>query len=780
MPNHSREVPRRAGLHGDKPTACPPASAMPTSPSGWRPIPGYEVLAELGESGLGVVCRARQIKADRVVALKIFHHGQSASETAVTRFREDMDAVALFDHPNIVPLYEIGEYEGQYYFTMKLYEGGSLAAQRILPPVSAARLMVRVARAVHHAHAHGILHRGLKPANILLDKEGLPHVSDFGLARHFPHESSLTQAGDVAGTSSYLAPEQAAGRKDLTTAVDVWGLGAVLFECLTGQPPFRGATAGATLVQITSEEPAQPSMLNPDVPRDLEAVCLKCLEKDPKRRYAGAEELARDLERWLAGEPVEACPVGFLERSAKWARRRPGAAFLLVIGFASLLSLLLFAAVQWHNAEKRARAPWEYEVVRGELKAAQKEVKETLTEVLRQQEAAILAHEKARHIRYASDMYVARAAWEAKDIPRMTELLEHYRPAAEGEAIRSDIPPLDTDDPRDFEWRYLWRLSRGATPAFRAVEGFRDALLATAFSDDGKTLTAVDRTGLLKVVDATTGRERIRVDLQDSVRSDPPRQWTASCAAFSAEGTTVALGTSAHGLVLCEVATGKEQRRVKMPEGIVRALAFSAKGKSLAVGIGAGPQSGAIKLFSDVGAAEPQSLSGNQKDVVSLAFSPDGGNLASASLDGTVRMWDMITLKERRIVEEEGDSLRAVAFSHDSKWLAVVSGDRVTIRETESGRVLRKLRGGQHLVAALAFSPTGRRVATAGADGVRLWDLAGGQEVLSLGGANDAISCLAFSADGQRLAAGRTLGSPSAVKGGEVRIWDAPVPVVNR
>ena len=319
-------------------------------------------------------------------------------------------------------------------------------------------------------------------------------------------------------------------------------------------------------------------MLNPDVPRDLEAVCLKCLEKEPNRRYAGAEELAKDLERWLAGEPVEARSVGFLERTTKWARRRPGAAALLVVGFVSLLSLLLFAAARWHNAEKRALAPWEFEVMRGELKASRMEIQENRTELLRRQEAAISALETAWHIRYAADMYVARAAWERNNIPRMTELLERYRPAAEGGTNTSDIPPLDTDDPRDFEWRYLWRLSGGAMPAFHAVEGFRGALVATSFSEGEKTLTAVDQTGLLKLVDADTGRERIRVDLQDSVRTDPPRQWTATCAAFSADGTLVALGTSAHGLVLCEVATGKEQRRVRMPEGIVRAVTFSAKG----------------------------------------------------------------------------------------------------------------------------------------------------------------------------------------------------------
>jgi WD40 repeat protein len=359
-------------------------------------------------------------------------------------------------------------------------------------------------------------------------------------------------------------------------------------------------------------------------------------------------------------------------------------------------------------------------------------------------------------------------------------LLERYRPVAEGGSDTSDIPPLDSDDPRDFEWRYLWRLSRGATPALRVVEGFRGTLLGTAFSEDGKTLTAVDRTGLLKVIDANTGGERIRVDLRNTVPSDPPRQWTASCTAFSADGKMVALGTDEHGLVLCEVATGKEQRRVKMSEGIVRALAFSANGKSLAVGIGAGPQSGTIKLFSDVGAAEPQSLYGNEKDVVSLAFAPDGSSLASASLDGTDRVWDMITLKDRRIVEQQGDALRVLAFSRDSKWLAIASGARVTIHDTESGRTLRKLRRVRHPVAALAFSPTGRRLATAGADGVRLWDVGSGQEVLSLGATNDVISCLAFSADGQRLAAGRVLGSPSAVKGGEVRIWDASVHTVNR
>jgi len=294
----------------------------------------YELLGEIARGGMGVVYKARQVSLNRTVALKMILAGELASADAVQRFQREAEAAANLDHPNIVPIYEIGEHEGQHYFSMKLIDGTSLAqriASLVREPKPAATLLAKVARAVHDAHQHGILHRDLKPSNILLDAHDEPYITDFGLARHVDGRNPQTRTGMIVGTPSYMAPEQARSEKSLTAATDVYGLGAILYELLTGRPPFRAETELDTILQVLDRDPPRPRTLNPRIDADLETICLKCLDKDPRNRYSSALALADDLERWRDGKTIQARPSGPAKRVLKWAKRNPTLAILLVV-----------------------------------------------------------------------------------------------------------------------------------------------------------------------------------------------------------------------------------------------------------------------------------------------------------------------------------------------------------------------------------------------------------------------------------------------------------------
>ena len=313
----------------------------------------YELLEEIARGGMGIVYKARQISLNRFVAVKMILAGEFASAADVQRFRIEAENAANLEHLNIVPIYEVGQYKGHHYYSMKLIEGGKLSQQ--IPQFTkdhraAARVMATVARAVHYAHQRGVLHRDLKPGNILLDSTGQPQVTDLGLARRLTGDSHLTLAGAILGTPCDMAPEQARSEKDLTTAADVYSLGAILYELVTGQPPFRADTVLETLGQVRDREPIRPSSINSRIRRDLETICLKCLQKDPQRRYASANDLADDLERWLKDEPVHARPIGTPERVWRWCRRRPA----LAISMAAVLCLAITIGIALEHLHRAA------------------------------------------------------------------------------------------------------------------------------------------------------------------------------------------------------------------------------------------------------------------------------------------------------------------------------------------------------------------------------------------------------------------------------------------
>ena len=310
-------------------------------------VPGYEVEAVLGRGGMGVVYRAWHLRLNRPVALKMLLAGPYARPEELERFLREAEAVAGLRHPNIVQVYDVGDVDGRPYFTMEFVEGGNLADQIRGVPQPARQAAARVAtlaEAIHAAHQSGIVHRDLKPANILLTGDGTPKVTDFGLARRLEGDGGLTLSGVPVGTPSYMAPEQARGKKQaIGPATDVYALGAILYELLTGRPPFRAESATATLQQVLTDEPVPPARLNPQVPRDLKTICLKCLHKEPHRRYASAAALAEDLRRFLRGEPIAARRAGRLERLARWARRSPAAAALLAV------TLLVATTAAWRR-----------------------------------------------------------------------------------------------------------------------------------------------------------------------------------------------------------------------------------------------------------------------------------------------------------------------------------------------------------------------------------------------------------------------------------------------
>lgn len=764
-------------------------------------LPGYQILRVLGRGGMGVVYAAGQPSLGRVVAVKTLLPGHESTASELDSFRREAEAIARLDHPNIVPVYEVGEHGGLPYFSMKYYQGGSLARRsRSADPRADAQLAETIARAVHHAHQRGILHRDLKPSNILLDEEGRPHVADFGLATHFDPDAGPGLASQVVGTPCYVAPEQAQGQA-ATTASDVYGLGAILYELLSGEPPFKGETTLVTLQQVMEQPPRPLRRRDLRIPADLETICLKCLEKTPQRRYQSALELAEDLERWLKGEPILARPVCPLERAWRWARRRP-----VIVGLALSTALALVLAVvnvaeTWRTMEEERQARMKLQAAQagqrrqlylervalaGRLWASNhvgwaEKLDECPPEFrhwewhflnsFRRSPLNRLGHDKSViALAYSPGRLLLATAceggavhfWDAAG--RRLPCRIHHRAWLSDLAFNHDGSRLATVGAHEVK---VWDVETGEV-LFRLRGSFW-----TAFSPNGAHLaTALGQTIIL--CDARTGR---------SLRHLPGLGKRISHGAFSPDSRFLATASyetlspvpeEEGGCVqIWDVSSGHPACEPRTYGPAVDSLAYSADSKRLLVGH--------LReiLVSDAGTGAVISrLETTSRNRDRMALSPDGRYLAFPAKDRSIRVWDLQTAREAFILHGHTDRALAVAFGPDSR-MASASVDRTVCLWdlTPRAEVRSVLRTPARADGGRAFSPNGSLWAGAPQrsdhppgpdDVVSVQDTATGRELFRLRGRND----VAFSPDSRYLATATPEGGVTlcdAATGREVR-----------
>jgi WD40 repeat protein/serine/threonine protein kinase len=773
-------------LPGSAPPSLDPATS-PVGPSASLPaIPGYEILEELGRGGMGVVYKARQVGLNRIAALKMILGGTQSGPEQVARFLAEAEAVAQLQHPNIVQIYEVGRHGEQPYFALEYVSGGGLDKKlngTPLPPQDAARLVQAAARGIHAAHERGIIHRDLKPANILLatgedrgwrmedralpssiidPRSSIPKITDFGLAKRVDTGAGLTQTGAILGTPSYMAPEQAqSGQVPVGPPTDVYALGAILYELLTGRPPFRAATPLDTIMHVVAEEPVPPSRLTPRLPRDLETICLKCLAKEPRKRYASAADLAEDLSRFLRGQPVHARPVGRFERSWRWCRRNPVLAglsaavvgLLVTLSVGSTIAALYLREAADTEGDLRAQAEQAARTERTLRAESDQARKDALAKADESRQRLVRLNVRAAAASLDRDDWLTAQVWFA-------------------EALIQDRGDPRREEVHRLRLGVLRRLCPRLVRAWAHVKPVRSADL----SPDGRLVLAVCGApgngwavgdGEVHVWDVATGKPAVPQarqlgPVQHAVFSPDGKHFVTACEAPGKDKEAEAR--------IWDSGTGAPVGRVLRHRHDIHYAAYSKDGTRIvtASGTDLGKPGGEVGIWDASGNSIAQLA--HRANVVHAAFSADGLRVVTAGSDGQAQVWDIARRQTITPPLAHNGPVNQAWFSPDDQRILTASQDGTARIWSREGQLMATLKH-RGPVACAAFRPDGSLVVTASQDGTaQLWDPFTGRPLTLPLTHNVPVTHAAFSADGMRVvtAAGEDLSDD-----GEARVWDA-------